>query len=73
MSKRLELLFLNETGGSVTIGIDDPIEPVDSFAVAAAMNTIIEQSALSTSGGSLVEKRGARLVERTVEMINIEG
>ncbi|WP_416151325.1 DUF2922 domain-containing protein [Salipaludibacillus sp. HK11] len=72
MSKRLELLFRNEAGGSVTVGIDDPIEPVVASNVSAAMDVIIENNALTSANGDIVEKRGARIVERTVETIDIE-
>lgn len=72
MSKRLELLFLNEAGGSVTVGIDDPIEPVVSADVSAAMDVIIENNVLTSSNGDIVQKRGARVVERTVAIIDIE-
>lgn len=73
MSKRLELLFHNAAGGNVTIGLDNPIEPVDPVAVSNAMDTIIAQSALTTVNGDIVAKRGARVVERTVETIEMEG
>ncbi len=72
MSKRLELLFRNEAGGSVTIGIDDPIEPVVVADVIAAMDVIIANNVLTSPNGDIVEKRGARVVDRTVEIINIE-
>ncbi|WP_280769343.1 DUF2922 domain-containing protein [Salipaludibacillus daqingensis] len=72
MSKRLELLFLNEAGGNVTIGIDDPIEPVVGADVSAAMDTIIQNSTFTSTNGDVIGKRGARLVERTVEDIDIE-
>lgn len=72
MSRRLELLFRNEEGGSATIGIDNPVEPVDPAAVAAAMEVIIEESPFTTAGGSLAEIQGARIVERTVEPIELD-
>ena len=72
MSKRLELQFRNEGGGTLTIGIDDPIEPVVGADVAAAMDVIIENNVLTSSNGDIVEKHGARVVERTVDIIDIE-
>lgn len=69
MSKKLELLFDNTEGRLVTIALDDPIEPVDGNAVQTAMATIINEAALTSSGGDVVAIRGARLVERTVTEI----
>ncbi|ADU31236.1 DUF2922 domain-containing protein [Evansella cellulosilytica] len=71
MSKRLELLFSNEAGRNVTISIDDPLEPVDSANVSKVMDDVILFNAFTTHEGSLVAKRGARIVERTVQDIEI--
>jgi hypothetical protein len=69
--KRLEMRFENEAGRIVTYTLDDPIEPVDHEAVNAAMDTVIEQDAFSSSGGNIVAKRSARVVEQIVEDIDI--
>jgi len=71
MSKRLELLFRNEAGGNVTIGIDDPIEPVVGADVSAAMDVIVENNVLTSANGDIVKKHGARVVERMVAIIDI--
>ncbi|GAA0604729.1 DUF2922 domain-containing protein [Virgibacillus siamensis] len=69
--KKLELKFLNELGKTVTYSLDKPIEPVDPAAVKAAMDEIINQNAFSTSGGEIVSIKGARVVERNVEDIEL--
>jgi hypothetical protein len=71
MAKTLQLQFENYDGRMVTYSLDNPIEPVDPEAVNAAMDEILNQDAFTSSGGDLVAKRGARLVERTVEEIEI--
>ncbi|GAB3805792.1 DUF2922 domain-containing protein [Virgibacillus kimchii] len=71
MSKRLELRFENYDGRTVTYSLDNPIEPVDPEAVNAAMDEIINQDTFTSSGGDLVAKMSARLVERTVEEIEL--
>lgn len=71
MSKQLELLFENEAGRQVTISLDNPLEPVDSAAIFDAMTGIVEGNALSSSGGDVIAIRGARLVERHVEDIDL--
>lgn len=70
--KRIELLFKNEEGNNVTISLDDPIEPVNPDTVGKVMDEIIAQNVFSSSGGDLVSKHAARVVERNVTEIEIE-
>ncbi|MDE5415464.1 DUF2922 domain-containing protein [Alkalihalobacterium chitinilyticum] len=69
MSKKLELVFENELAKNVTISLDNPVYPVDTAAISAAMDEIIAQNAFTSSGGNLVAKKSARVVDRTVETI----
>jgi hypothetical protein len=71
MAKSLELQFANQEGKLVRITIDNPIEPVNPAAVSAAMDTILSANVFISSGGDLVEKKGARLVERNVSDVAI--
>ena len=71
MAKTLEMLFTNEDGKSTSVSIENPIEPVDPQTVAAAMDTIIATNIFTSSGGDLVAKRGARVVERNVEDVEL--
>ncbi|WP_102344806.1 DUF2922 domain-containing protein [Bacillus sp. Marseille-P3661] len=71
MSKKLELQFINLEGKTATISIDDPTEPVDPIAVAAAMDTIISQNIFFSTGGDFVSKKGSRVVERTVNNVEL--
>jgi hypothetical protein len=66
MAKTLQLQFLNQENKTVTIAIDNPIEPVDPIALDAAMKTILSANVFVTAGGDLVSKKGARIVERNV-------
>ncbi|WP_246942812.1 DUF2922 domain-containing protein [Bacillus pinisoli] len=66
MAKTLQLQFLNQESKVVSIGIDNPIEPVDTVALNAAMDAVITANVFTTSGGDLVSKHGARIVERNV-------
>lgn len=71
MTKTLEMQFTNEDGKTASISIENPIEPVDPQAVSAAMDTILSANVFLTSGGDLVAKKGARVVERNVETVEI--
>jgi aromatic ring-opening dioxygenase catalytic subunit (LigB family) len=66
LAKTLQLQFLNEESKIVTISIDNPIEPVDTVALDAAMDTIISSNVFISAGGDFVSKKGARVVERNV-------
>jgi hypothetical protein len=66
VAKTIELLFENAGGKVVRYTLDNPVDPFDATAVNQAMDTIITQNAFSTSGGDLVKKKGARIVERNV-------
>ncbi|MFD2044499.1 DUF2922 domain-containing protein [Ornithinibacillus salinisoli] len=69
--KKLELKFENEDGKIVTYSLDNPVEPVNPTEVEAAMDEIISQNAFTSSGGNLVAKKSARVVERIVEEVEI--
>lgn len=69
--KKLELIFENELGKSVTYSLDNPVDPADTEAIIAAMDEIIEQNVFSTSGGRVLKKKAARIVERTVDELEI--
>lgn len=71
MARQIDLQFLNEADRTVTMSLTDPVEPVDVEAVITAMDTIITENAITSSGGDLVSKKGARIVERTVNDIDI--
>ncbi|MFP7169913.1 DUF2922 domain-containing protein [Terribacillus sp. FSL K6-0262] len=67
--KKLDLQFLNEEGKTVTISLEQPVEPFDEAAINQAMDTVIAQNVISSSGGALVSKKAARIVDRTVQEI----
>ncbi|WP_101843713.1 DUF2922 domain-containing protein [Halobacillus sp. Marseille-P3879] len=69
--KKLELKFLNEEEKIVTVSIDDPVEPVNEADVNAAMDAIIEENCFFSSGGDLITKKEARIVERNVTSIQL--
>ncbi|RSK25459.1 DUF2922 domain-containing protein [Bacillus sp. HMF5848] len=72
MAKTLELQFLNEEGKTSRLTIEDPVEPIDTAAVATAMDTILMSSVFTSSGGDYIAKKGARLVERNVTDIPLQ-
>lgn len=69
--KKLELIFENAEGKIVKYTVDKPVEPVNGSTVNEVMDTVISQNALSSTGGDIVSKRGARIVETTIEEIEL--
>lgn len=69
MAKVLQLQFLNQENKTVTISIENPIEPVDTLALNSAMDTIVSSNVFISAGGDLISKKGARIVERNVAEI----
>ena len=55
----------------ITFTLDSPEEPVDVEQVNLVMNEIIDENAFLTPGGELVKKHSARIIERTVEEIEM--
>lgn len=70
--KKLELKFENEDGKVVTYALDKPVEPVNPADVITTMDEIIAQNAFTSTGGDLVSKKSARLVENIVEEIELD-
>lgn len=69
--RQLQLRFHNEAGRMITFTLDAPKEPVDVTEVNGAMDEILTENAFTSTGGDLVSKHSARIVERTVEEIDI--
>ncbi|MDW7673441.1 MAG: DUF2922 domain-containing protein [Bacillota bacterium] len=66
ITKRLELLFVNNLGRRVTIALPEPREDLTAIEIEDAMNTIIAQNVFDSPGGDLVAIQGARVVVREV-------
>ncbi|PFG15005.1 DUF2922 domain-containing protein [Bacillus sp. es.036] len=64
MAKTLELQFNTRDNKPFSITLADPVEPVNPVTIAAAMDAIIMQNCFTTSGGDVVAKKGARIIER---------
>ncbi|TDL31323.1 DUF2922 domain-containing protein [Jeotgalibacillus sp. S-D1] len=71
MNKTLELQFITEEGATSTLSIESPKEPLDPAEVKAAMENILAQDAFVTPTGGLVSIKGARVVERGIEEIEL--
>jgi hypothetical protein len=63
------MTFRNQAGGRVTISLTDPRDTLTGNDVTSAMDLIIASNIFTTSGGDLVAKEEARIIDRTVSVI----
>lgn len=66
MAKVLVMTFKNEAGQNVNVRVNYPRENLTGQEVDAVMDTILQKNIFPTTGGDLVEKVGAQIVETTV-------
>lgn len=69
--KVLELKFKNIENKVVTLSLEAPIEPVDTETISSVMDTILAENAFLSTGGDLISKDSARIVERYVTDITL--
>lgn len=73
MSQRLVMSFRNTAGRTVTMSMDDPRTDVTAAEVTTVMDTIIAKNIFTSSGGDLVSKERAAVIETTEnEMYNAD-
>lgn len=66
MSITLQLSFLTELGNTVTLSIPDPKPGLTETEVQQVMQTIIDKNVFTSTTGSLVAIKAARVVAREV-------
>ena len=68
-TQTLQMRFLTQAGSRVTISLDNPTDTLIEAEVTAAMDQIIAKNIFVTSGGDLVSKDSAQIIDRTVNVI----
>lgn len=71
MMKKIELRFRNVDDKLVRFELDNPVDPIDPAVVNEAMDTIIAENVFTSSGGDLLTKESARIVQQIVEEIEL--
>ncbi len=69
MTRTLQMIFRNAENRNVTISLTDPVEELESEAVEAVMEEILDANIFQTAGGDIVGKVRAQVVSREVETI----
>lgn len=65
VKQTLTMTFKNEAGRSVSMSLDNPIDNLTGNDVQAVMDTIIAKNIFYTSGGDLVSKVSAKIIDTT--------
>jgi hypothetical protein len=68
-TQTLQMRFVNQAGSRVTISLDNPKDTLTEAEVTAAMDQIIASNIFTTSGGDLIAKDSAQIVDRTVNVL----
>jgi hypothetical protein len=63
MAKTLRMTFLNEAGNRYSLNFRDPKDGLTGTEVATAMDTIIAKNIFQTTGGDLVSKDSAAIID----------
>ena len=68
-TQTLQMRFVTQAGSRVTISLDNPKDTLTEAEVTAAMDQIIAANVFTASGGDLVSKDSAQIIDRTVNVI----
>ncbi|MCK1992139.1 DUF2922 domain-containing protein [Peribacillus muralis] len=71
MAKVLEMIFETVEGKSATIAVENPKHPVHVNTIKLAMEQMIAGNVFVSASGGFVGVKGARLVERNVEELEL--
>ena len=67
MTKQLVMSFLNETGKKVSISLNSVKAAVTEAEVSAAMDVIILNKVFNITGGDLLTKDSAQVIDKTTQ------
>ena len=71
MSKTLEMIFTNAAGGKITLRVANPRTDLQEAEVRSVMDQVVAKDIFTSSGGSLVNVAGARIVNRDVTEMDV--
>lgn len=65
VTQTLRMAFLKQGGRNVTLSLDNPRNDLTAAEVQTAMDLIIARNIFTSSGGDLVSKVNARVIDTT--------
>ncbi|NLY68052.1 MAG: DUF2922 domain-containing protein [Tissierellia bacterium] len=64
---KLEMEFLDSTGGKFKVTIDDPREDITGEEIKTVMEDIVARDIFYTNAGSIVAANAARIITTTIQ------
>jgi len=65
VTQTLRMTFLNQANRNVTLSLDNPRDNLTAAEVQGVMDTIIAKNIFTSSGGDLVSKVSASIIDTT--------
>jgi len=65
VTQTLRMTFMNEGGKNVTLSLDNPKDTITAAEVQTTMDLIITKNIFTSTGGDLVSKVNARVIDTT--------
>ena len=72
MTKQLVMSFLNETGKKVSISLNSVKATVTEVEVSAAMDVMILNKIFNITGGDLLTKDSAQVIDKTTAELSVK-
>jgi len=69
VTQTLRMTFLNESGSNVSLSLDNPKDDLTAAQVQTAMDLIITKNIFTSTGGDLVSKASARIIDTDVNVL----
>ncbi len=69
MSRTLQMVFRNAQGRNTTLSVADPQVDLEAAEVSAAMDEVLDANIFNTTGGDIISKVRAQIVDRQVETL----
>ncbi|KFI35438.1 hypothetical protein HY00_05000 [Peptococcaceae bacterium SCADC1_2_3] len=61
----LRMVFRNQASRNVTLSLDNPIDTLTTAEIEVLMDLIIARNIFTSTGGDLVAKQDARIIDTT--------
>lgn len=69
LSRTLQMVFRNAQGRNTTLSVADPQVDLEAAEVSAAMDEVLDANIFNTTGGDIISKVRAQIVDRQVETL----
>ena len=72
MAKQLVMIFLNEEGKKVSVSLSSVKDTITAGQISAAMDVMISKNIFNTTGGDLITKDSAQIVDNNTRALVVK-